>query len=275
MRSPTLLILFITAISNAALCADALDMDAYRKCTEAGRARAAPPVVMAACKGIADNGIPAAQFVIGVTFLNADGVKSPQALEWLTRAAATGHPPAQHALAMIKMSSAVESDRSEGRELMRQSACSGFPQANQLLEKVKVPRAQLHCDDSPTNFAGTWNLALVTTKAPPAGTPKRNYRISIENDAAKVFYEDKDKWIESKPGTFRLTREGQTAVISSIDSGWDFDGQWIETWTFYLLRTGEKTAFASFVRTVNNPHLPPSLSWKAFNSFADGPASRD
>ncbi len=275
MRSPTLLILFIATISKSALCADSVDLDAYGKCTEAGRARATPSVVMAACKETADKGIPAAQYVIGVTFLNADGVKSPQALEWLTRAAATGHPPAQHALAMIKMSSAVESDRSEGRELMRQSACSGFPQASQLLENAKIPRAQLHCDDSPTNFNGTWNMALVTTKAPPAGTPKLNYRILIENDASKVFYEADGKWIESKPGKFRLIREGQTAVISSIDSGWDFDGQWIETWSFYLLRTGNKTAFASFVRTVNNPHLPPSLNWKAFSFFADGPASRD
>ena len=80
MRSPTLLILFIAAISKAALCAESVDIEAYGKCTEAGRARATPAVIMAACKGIADNGIPAAQYLIGITFLNADGVKSPQAL---------------------------------------------------------------------------------------------------------------------------------------------------------------------------------------------------
>src|ERR1700682_3156824 len=110
MRRLLLLTLVLAAVSNAALAADSIDMDAYRKCTEAGRDRLAPAVVMAACKGLAEQGIPAAQYLIGITFLNANGVKSPEASEWLTRAAATGHPPAEQARAGIELSSRDEGD---------------------------------------------------------------------------------------------------------------------------------------------------------------------
>jgi hypothetical protein len=276
MTRRLLIALALTGFAHAGFAADGIDIAAYGKCTEAGRApKAAPAAVLAACKGIADQGVPAAQYLIGMSFLNTDGFSSPEAAVWLQRAATLGNPPAQTALAIVKLNQKNEKAIEEGRDLLRRAACNGTRQALDLIAQAKVKREQLGCDDSLLDFNGTWQADLTFLKTPPSGPSQFSYRVVVEGTSVRVLRESGGEWSEVKPGKFTLRREGQTAIVTAIDSGWDFDGQWIETWTFHLLRTGEKTAFTNFVRTVNNPHLPVSLSWRAFAGVAEGVATRN
>jgi hypothetical protein len=66
----------------------------------------------------------------------------------------------------------------------------------------------------------------------------------------------------------------QSAAITAFDSGWDFDGEWIESWTIQLLRVGLDDARVSYLRTVNNPHMPAAISWRTFSSISEGSARR-
>jgi hypothetical protein len=125
-----------------------------------------------------------------------------------------------------------------------------------------------------TDFSGEWILSLKWDKAAPAGPEVQSYRITVGAGAPRVHYKVDEKWIEAKPGRFVMTQNDETATISVSDSGWDFDGKWIETWTIQLLRTGHDEAAASYLRTVNNPHLPAQFSWRTFTTFAEGTARR-
>jgi hypothetical protein len=63
-------------------------------------------------------------------------------------------------------------------------------------------------------------------------------------------------------------------VISTLDSGWDLDGKWVETWTIQLLRLSDQEAVINFVRTVNNLHIPAASTLKVMTSMAEGKAIR-
>jgi len=77
-----------------------------------------------------------------------------------------------------------------------------------------------------------------------------------------------------KPGRFRIETHKQSATVTAVDLGFDFDGEWIESWTIQLLRLGVDEAHVAYLRTVNNPHMPRGFSWRAFSSFSEGTARK-
>jgi hypothetical protein len=81
-------------------------------------------------------------------------------------------------------------------------------------------------------------------------------------------------WVEAKPGKFRVAVLDQTAIVSAVDSGWDFEGKWIESWSIQLLRTGHDSAVASFFRTANNVNIPSTIPWRTFSALAEGSAHK-
>ena len=101
-----------------------------------------------------------------------------------------------------------------------------------------------------------------------------SYKVTIQGSAVRVFVKSDDEWIEAKPGKFTFTQLEQSATIAATDSGWDFDGKWIESWTLQFMRTGPNDAAVAYLRTVNNPNLPDQFNWRAFSSFAKGEAHR-
>jgi hypothetical protein len=90
----------------------------------------------------------------------------------------------------------------------------------------------------------------------------------------QVFQKPASQWIEVKAGKFKMEKLNQTVSVTTLDTGWDFDGEWTEAWTLQLLRLGRDEARVSFLRTVNNPHMPSGISWRAFSSLSEGTARR-
>jgi TPR repeat protein len=65
--------------------------------------RAAPDVRQARLRTLAEAGNPAAELLVGLEYLDGDGLpkNAPAALEWLTRAAARGQPVAEYSLGAL------------------------------------------------------------------------------------------------------------------------------------------------------------------------------
>jgi len=77
-----------------------------------------------------------------------------------------------------------------------------------------------------------------------------------------------------KPGKFTVSQLDETVVVSVLDSGSDFDGKWIETWSITFLRLTEKEAVVNYIRTVNNRDMPSTFSWRTFTTVAEGRMKR-
>jgi hypothetical protein len=128
-----------------------------------------------------------------------------------------------------------------------------------------------------TDFSGDWIISLKWAKDAPAGAAPHameNYRISIKWLRASVSINVDGKWTEVKPGRFTVAQHDESITIAATDIGWDFDGKWIESWTFQMMRTAPDQASVAYLRNVNNPHVPPRFSWRTFATFAEGTARR-
>ena len=240
--------------------------DAYSECNRAVQSGAADAI--AKCEQPAKEGIPGAQYALGALLTNRNnGDDMQRGVEFLEKAVASGNPVAAYHLATVL----AERNQERARELFRFAVCAGSPQALAELSRSGVGRETIGCVPSPeADFTGQWSLSLKWDKTAPA---KENYRISIAGGSARVSIEIGGKWTEVK-GAFTVNQLDETITIMNTDSGWDFDGKWVESWTFQLLRTGPDEAKAVYLRTVNNPHLPTRFAWRAFANFAEGTARR-
>ena len=124
---------------------------------------------------------------------------------------------------------------------------------------------------------GQWQGTLRRAKLPEAGqnfdwsSPAR-IRIDITAANISVYVWNDEKWREIKPRTFGVTFFDTNAVITSITSGRDEDGTWVETWSFALSVIDSHRVHASFQRQVNNKDLKrddPNAAWGeiAFGTF--------
>jgi hypothetical protein len=121
----------------------------------------------------------------------------------------------------------------------------------------------------PIEFHGTWEGTLQRTSLPsaevkPEWTDAGRIRIVISKADVKVFTWNDDEWRQIKPKTFGITVFDTNAVISSITSGRDNDGVWVETWSFAVSIIDSQRLHALFQRQVNNKDLPrddPDATW--------------
>jgi hypothetical protein len=262
------------AIVRSALAADEADAVAYSRCTEAARnPKTEPKQALAACAGPAAQGVPGAQYAMGAILLNsANGEVSPDASMWLEKAVASGHAGAAYVLAQLLASKGQTADRARVSDLMILSACGGYKPALADFEKVNKTEEQLPCSPrADTDFSGEWIGAVKWSKSGPvsAADASTDVRIVIRQGQPHVFMKYRD-WMEVKPGKWRLSQLDETMILSSLDSGSDFDGIWIEAWDFHLLRLNADEAAVSYMRTVNNRDMPASLSWRTFTTTAQG-----
>lgn len=228
----------------------------------------------AVCTPLADLGLPAAQFALGAVLVNSEGLESKDGVQWLEKAAATGHPPSHFFLTTVYASSQDEEKRGRAREYMRSAVCSGYPAALRVLEKENVQKTALNCEPEQPGFDGVWTLKLQSAKPSPVGTTDFDYRVEVTGATAKAFLLKDGKWTEFKPGSFKTQQLDDTLVVTSLTSGWDLDGKWIESWVFQILRLSADTAAVTFTRTVNNPHLPSQFDYRTFTIEAEGNATR-
>lgn len=132
------------------------------------------------------------------------------------------------------------------------------------------------CADASRGLDGVWegSLAVVQVGAP---TTKKletwTLRIEISGESARVWYKPESEWVEI-PRPFRVQRLRSNAVVTSIESGRDEEGIWVETWSIALAQKSEKAALAVYSRLVNNENLPLTSEHKAFSVAATGELTR-
>jgi len=270
-----IVILAVAALAITAGRARAADIDlkAYAKCTEfALTETAAPPEAEAACLGPANQGLPGAQYALGAILMSRG--KRSEAIQWLEKAVSLHHPPASHILAEIYLQTKDAALKARGKELLRYAVCAGYPPAQRSPSR-KLLAEPLRCPGVSSNsFEGTWSSAALNwLRPPPGGGTADALRVTLSGGMPKVYVRSKTDWIETKPGKFQAQQVDDTLVVTALDSGWDLDGKWIESWTIHLLRVSSTEAVMNLVRTVNNIYIPDSTGLKVFSSVAEGKAT--
>src|SRR5262245_34390498 len=117
---------------------------------------------------------------------------------------------------------------------------------------------------------GTWEGSFVSIEGRGLSKPQGAWapiRVVIDDVKAQVFLLEGGKAQEVKPGAFRISRHGPTAVIYAMDSDssqtpWS---SWVETWVFAVTLKDADTLIANFVRVVNNNDNPPITSESRFS----------
>ena len=113
-------------------------------------------------------------------------------------------------------------------------------------------------------FDGTWQGRIEFFDAPrfesAADGEAMEVRFVIHLPSMSVFtrpVSDKPAaWSEVKKGFFGGQVWGSQAVFSSVTSGKDNDGLWIESISFTLVHDSPMTLVVYYVRAVNNLDLP-------------------
>jgi len=266
----------LTAIFPAAtLAADSPDAIAvaYGRCTDTYmKPNADPAAGVAACREAAEAGVPGAQYAMAGALLElAHGESSPEAVQWLERAVASGHAGASYLLARL----IGATDRQRANSLFRAAVCGESQAALADLQKHGVAFDRSSCPRRPlADFSGEWSGRLGYTKPIVESSGGPELKVVFNAGSARVYAKIGDAWMEVKPGKFTVSQLGETVVVSALDSGSDFDGKWIETWSLTFLRLTESESVVNYIRTVNNRDMPATFSWRTFTTIAEGRMKR-
>jgi hypothetical protein len=275
-----LLIATTAAVAHPVLAQTITDADVqrYQDCVVAATAPdGGPTKVVEVCLSPAKAGIAGAQYAIGASLVNRNEAGDHTAgIDWLEKAAASGNPASAFLLAGILLQEQSPAAQSRGRDYLKLAVCAGYPHALSALQQGGIKRENVDCPPVPEeDFSGEWMADLTWVKSGvPSKTPGYQLKIVIADDSPRVFAKVDTAWTEVKPGRFKLEKHKQSATVTTTDTGWDFDGEWIESWTIQLLRTSVDEAEVAYLRVVNNPHMSAAISWRAFSSFSEGTARR-
>jgi hypothetical protein len=108
-------------------------------------------------------------------------------------------------------------------------------------------------------FQGTWEGPIEYLNAPrfvDGAGHSMNFRLVINADEVSVSMFRNGRWGEIKHGAFKAKQWGSQAVVSSITSGQDEGGLWIESSTFTLVHDSPTRLIVYWVRAVNHLDLP-------------------
>ncbi|HEY0159151.1 MAG TPA: hypothetical protein VGF28_17825 [Thermoanaerobaculia bacterium] len=279
VRRLLLILTILATLPGVAEVVTDADVKAYHDCvTAASDPDGTPGKAVELCLGPAKVGIPGAQYALGAWLVNRNEAGDRTAgIQWLEKSAASGNPAAAFTLAGILLQEESPAAQARGSAALKAAVCAGYPHALAALRDGGVERANVGCPPVPEeDFNGEWlaDLKPVKNGAAAAEAEKYQLKVVIEGDVPRVFANDDGTWNEVKPGRFTLEKHGQSATVVAIDRGWDFDGEWIESWTIQLLRTAPDEAHVAYLRTVNNPYMPRTFEWRAFSSFSEGSARR-
>ena len=226
MRAVIVVSLLLTPVLFAQ--ATKFDTAAYEKCQEAVRKNAVENAIRD-CSAPAVQGIPGAQYGLGVLLVNRGTTDDLTAgIKWLEKAHAAGNPAAAFALSRVYGRQSSGEAKKRVHDLFQEAACAGYPAAVSELMK----HADVTCAERSPGFVGDWiaNLKWVKTELPAEGG--FDFKISVGADGTvKVFRKSAAAWSEVKQGKFAISVLDQTAIVSVLDSGWDFEGKWIESWS--------------------------------------------
>ena len=121
---------------------------------------------------------------------------------------------------------------------------------------------------------GKWEGALTVSHAPIRGGEwnwhvDNPIRLELSGDRATVAIGKNGTWQEIRR-SFSVASHDTNAVITSIASGNDNDGEWIETWTLCVTKLDATHLQAAWHRQVNNKMLPRSKRDAVFDIFGYG-----
>jgi len=106
---------------------------------------------------------------------------------------------------------------------------------------------------------GAWEGTMTVVHDEPATATGDSVRMRLQfdGDQTRVFINRSGApFREVKPGQFRTTRVGPSAVITAVDTGVDNEGTWVESWSFSVTLLSADTLMTRFTRIVNNVNLP-------------------
>ena len=124
---------------------------------------------------------------------------------------------------------------------------------------------------------GTWEGALAGINGAGVSTAPADFgqmRIVIRDGIAQVFLKHNNDLEEVKPGDFQVVHYLTNAVVMSIDTGHDQDGQWVESWVFTVTQKDANTLLVQFCRQVNNLDMPANAKGSKFTIAAAGELRR-
>ena len=124
---------------------------------------------------------------------------------------------------------------------------------------------------------GTWEGLLTPVQGQgfnEHASPPRRWRFVLSGASARVFLIVGSELGEVKPGQFQLRRQGGNALISSLDSGRDDDGNWTETEAFLILQKTPDLLQVLFSGAVSNNSLPSDSALRHFFTVSTGDFSR-
>ena len=114
---------------------------------------------------------------------------------------------------------------------------------------------------------GTWEGTLTRIHGAgldPKDYPEQTWRIAVQGETVRMFIQRDGKFLEIKPGKFRMIRDLNNTLIYSLDSGSDSDGPWIETEVWSILKKSPTTLGITFAGAINNPTAKdPALTYIA------------
>jgi hypothetical protein len=121
---------------------------------------------------------------------------------------------------------------------------------------------------------GKWQGTLTVSQAPIHGGewnwhPGNSVRLELSGNRASVAIDKKGRW-EDVSRSFSVVSRDTNAVVTSIESGEDKDGVWIETWTFCITKLDATHLEATWHRQVNNKMLPRNSRDAVFDIFGYG-----
>lgn len=261
------------------MAADDSAMEAYGACVEVLTSGAPLPTnAVELCTRARQTKLPGADYALALLLLRDDeSAGLTEATELLELAVESGHPGAAFTLAGLHLRSTDPASRRRGQQLFNFAFCSGHPQAKEVAPGLGFSPRDLECHTpSPLDLSGSWFSELRWVTAEPGSeTPAPEIRVVLSGSTAQVYLKSDGAWREVKPGSFVATQLDGTAVVRSLDTGWDLDGQWVESWTIHLQRLDPGRGHMSLLRSVNNVYLPASSEWKTFTYLASGESKRD
>lgn len=119
---------------------------------------------------------------------------------------------------------------------------------------------------------GVWEGVLKVAPDATAPTARETFslRIELAGTGAKIWFKPSGKDWTAVSRNFTVQRLRGNAVVTSILSGRDEEGIWVETWSIALAQRNNDKALAIYARLVNNENLPETSDHKAFSMAAEG-----
>jgi hypothetical protein len=210
------------------------------------------------CRECAAKNVPMCQLAMGLYNSNVD---LDSAKKYLTASAKNGNPIAAGNLFSLYQ---YEKKNDSASYWKNMAILKGYQQ----VDSSALESPQLYGGiDSLFAYDGSWETSKVRcvySSASDSACPAYKLKIKISGDSVEVYMPVNKDWklIDRK---FIISKTKSNAVLFNTKSGWDFEGEWVETWNITLTKFNKNKMGMHFIRQVNNLHLPTGTDHSKFS----------